>query len=137
MDLNSMVIPKAEAWLEYPGVEGFEVEVTHLSRDELMKIRKKALNTKVNRSTRQMEENLDSDLFQKLWVGSVITNWRGLKNRHLSQFFPANLNGADPEEEVEYTKDNAEVFIKNATGFDDWISNELENIENFTQSSSS
>ena len=137
MELSSIVIPKASTWIEYPGFEGLEFEVVHLSRDELMKIRKKAVNNKLNRSTRKMEEELDSDLFQKLWVGAVLSNWRGLKYKYLPKFFPADLNGIDPEEELVYSADNAEVFIKNASGFDDWISSILEDVENFTQANSS
>lgn len=135
MGLANLIIPSKTAWLEYPGLSGFEVQLAHLTRDELMKIRKKALNTKVNRKTRALEEEVDSDLFQSLYIGAVIKDWKGLKYKYLPKLVPTDISKYDPNDELPYTEEDAEVLMKNAADFDSWVSSQLEDIENFTQSS--
>ena len=132
MDLAKMIIPSKTTWFPYPGMSGFEVQLAHLTRDELMKIRKKAVTMKPNRS-RQMEEEVDSDLFQSLYIGAVIKDWKGLKYSYLPKFVPTDISAEDPEDVLEYTQENAEVLMKNASDFDAWVSAMLEDVENFTQ----
>lgn len=133
MDLAKMIIPSKTCWADYPGMEGFSVQLAHLTRDELMKIRKKSITLKPNRQ-RSMEEDVDSDLFQSLYIGAVIKDWKGLKYKYLPKFVPTDISAEDPEDELEYTQGNAEVLMKNASGFDTWVSTMLEDVENFTQS---
>ena len=109
--------------------------IFHHIRDELLKIRSKSLNTKLNRKTRQMDEEVDNDLFQTLYISAVIKNWRGLKNKYLPKILPVQMNGADLEDELIYTTEDAELLMKNSTDFDSWVSTILEDVENFTQSS--
>jgi len=132
MDLAKMIIPSKTVWADYPGMTGFEVQLAHLTKDELMKIRKKAVTMKPNRS-RQMEEEVDSDLFQSLYIAGVIKDWKGLKYKFLPKFVPTDISAEDPEDELEYTQENAEVLMKNASDFDAWVSAMLEDVENFTQ----
>ena len=132
MSLAKMIIPSKTAWMEYPGLPGFEVQLAHLTRDELMKIRKKAVTLKPNRQ-RGMEEEVDSDLFQSLYIAAVIKDWRGLKHKYLPKLVPSDISAVDPESEVEYTPEDAEVLMKNASDFDTWVSAMLEDVELFTQ----
>lgn len=134
MDLKSMIIPSKTVWEEYPGMPGFEVQLAHLTRDELMKIRKKAVTMKPNRKTREMQEDLDSDLFQRLYIDAVIKDWKGLKLKYLPRFVPTDISGKDPEDELEYSSDNAEALMTNASDFDSWVTTVLEDVENFTAS---
>lgn len=135
MGLAKMIIPSKTAWVEYPGMPGFEVQLAHLTRDELMKIRSKSVNMKVNRRSKAMEEEVDSDLFQSLYIAAVIKDWRGLKYKYLPKFVPTDISGVDPEDVLPYTQEDAEVLMKNASDFDSWVSSILEDVENFTQSS--
>lgn len=134
--LSAMMVPSAAAWIEYPGCPGFEVQLAHLTKDELMKIRDKSTTPKMNRKTRQMEDEVDSDLFQSLYIEAVIKNWRGLKLKYLNKFVVTNIGDDDPEEELEFSIENAETFMKNAVSFDSWVSDAIEDLENFTTSSS-
>ena len=52
MDLGQMIVPSKTVWCEYPVVEGFKVQIAHLTRDELMKIRTKSKNKRISRKTR-------------------------------------------------------------------------------------
>lgn len=132
MGLANLIIPSKTAWMPYPGLTGFEVQLAHLTRDELMKIRKKAVTMKPNRRTRGMEEEVDSDLFQSLYIAAVIKDWKGLKYKYLPKLVPTDISKFDPEDELPYTEEDAEVLMKNASDFDNWVSTQLEEIENFT-----
>lgn len=135
MELANLIVPSKTVWSEYPGLEGFEVQLAYLTRDELVKIRNKSKTNKISRKTRAVEEEVDSDLFQNLYMKAVIKDWKGLKFKYLNKLVPADLTGIDPEEELEFSQDNAEVLMKNASGFDDWVSGVIEDVENFTQDS--
>ncbi len=131
MGLSNLMVPSKTTWAEYPGLVGFEVLLAYLTRDELMKIRSKALNNKVNRKTRAVEEEVDSDLFQTLYIQAIIKDWRGLKYKYLPKLLPTDISSVDPEEELEFSIDDAELLMKNSTDFDSWVSSVLEDVENF------
>ena len=137
LELSKMIVPEAQTWIEYPGAPEFEVQMNHLSRDELVKLRKKATNTKLDRKTRQMVEDVDSEAFQSLYIAAVIKNWRGLKLKYLNKFLVTDIGAEDPEAELEYSIANAEALMKNANDFDAWVTDMLDDIENFTESSKS
>ena len=134
MSLSKLLIPSKTTWIEYPGLSGFEVQLAYLTRDELMKLRSKALNNKINRRTRQVEEEVDSDLFQTLYIEAVIKDWRGLKYKYLNKLAPFDITGLDEEDEEPYSSESAEVLMKNSSDFDNFVSSTLEEVENFTES---
>jgi len=134
VDLAKLIVPSKTITDEFPGCEGFNVQIAYLTRDELMKLRKKAITSKVSRKTRGVEEEVDSDLFQKLYIQAVIKGWSGLKYEYLAKMVPVDLSEAEGDE-LEYSVDNADLLMKNCSDFDNWISATLEDVENFTQSS--
>lgn len=136
MSLKSMIVPKQSAKLEFPGCPGFNVELVHLTRDELRKIRDKATTTKVSRKTRQMEEEVDNELFQTLYIQAIIKDWEGAKYKYLAKLVPLDLGELNEEDEEPFSLESAELLMKNAPDFDNWVTNTLEDIENFTSSSS-
>ena len=38
----------------------------------------------------------------------------------------------DPDDELSYTKDNAELLMKNSATFDTWVTDTVGDLENFT-----
>ena len=134
MSLQKMLIPSKTTWVEYPGLNGFEVQLAYLTRDELMKLRSKALNNKINRKTRQVEEEVDSDLFQTLYIAAVIKDWKGLKYKYLNKLAPFDLTGVEAEDEEPYSAESAEVLMKNSSDFDSFVSSTLDDVANFTGS---
>lgn len=133
--LSQLLVPSLEAEIEYPGLDGFFVSLSFVSRDELVKIRKKATTTKINKRSRQPEDDVDSDLFQKLYIKKIIRGWRGLKLKYLIELLPANLDGQDLEAELPYSTESAELLMKNAGDFDSFVTDILEDITNFTSNS--
>ena len=45
MELKSLLVDTKTTWVEFPGLEGFEVELANLSRKELVNLRKDVLLT--------------------------------------------------------------------------------------------
>jgi hypothetical protein len=133
-NLSSLLTPSKTVDFEYPGYEGFSVKLTFLSREELLKIRKKATTTKFNRKTRQPEDDLDEELFLKAYVGSVVKGWKGLKYKFLADFILVDLDGVeDLGAELDYSDENALVMMKNSNEFDTWVSEMVGDLSNFTK----
>lgn len=126
--------------MEYPGCPDLLVDVAYLTRDELMNLRKRATTQKFNKRTRQPEDDVDSDLFQDLYIQAVVKGWSGFKYKYLVKMIPVDVSKIPDEEykdgdgEFIFTKDNATILMKNCADFDSWISSELEDVENFTVS---
>lgn len=133
MELSKLIVSSKTATVEYPGLDGFEVDVAYLTRDELLKLRKKATTNKVSR--RGVEEEVDSDLFQDLYIKAVVKGWKGLKFKYLPKLIPVDLSEVeDPEEgELKFSADNAIALMKNSPDFDGWITDIIGDLENFTQ----
>lgn len=133
-NIASLAVPSKEVVVDYPGADGFSVKVAFQSRDELMKLRKKATTQKFK--NRQLEEVVDDELFLELYVRAVIRGWTGLKAKHLNKLMLIDLGAADPESEVEYNEGNALALMKGSAEFDSFITDTISDISNFSKSSS-
>ena len=136
MDLAKLIVPISKSTHEYPGYPGFEVELAYLTKDELMKLRDKCTTQKLDKKTRQMKEEVDSDLFQEVYIGAILKGWKGLKYKYLKSMLPVDLSGVeDLEQELEYSESNAQLLMKNGVDFDNWVTSVLDDVENFTKNS--
>lgn len=130
LNLQSLLVPSKVTEVDYPGLADFKIQVSFLSREELVKIRKKA--TKTSYKHRQPVEELNEDLFLQLYVENTIKGWSGLKLKYLSQLAPVDLSGMkDLEKELEYTSANALSLMKSSSDFDSFISETVTDLENF------
>ncbi len=127
-----MLVPSKEITVEYPGMPGFEINVSFLSRETLQTIRKKA--TKTTFKNRQPVEELNDELFLELYVRGSIKGWRGLKLKYLEQLAPVDVSDQDVESELEYTEENALYLMKSSTNFDSFISEQVTDLGNFSKS---
>jgi len=136
MDLAKLIVPISHTTIEYPGYPGFEVDLAYLTKDELMKLRDKCTTQKLDRKTRQMKEDVDSDLFQELYIKAIVKGWKGLKYKYLKSMVPVDLSAVeDLETEIEFSETNAELLMKNGVDFDNWVTSVLDDVENFTKDS--
>lgn len=135
LSLKTLLVPSKEAELDFPGFDGFKVNLSFLSRDTLVNLRKKA--TKVVFKNRQPVDELNDELFLQLYVKEAIRGWSGLKLAYLSQLAPVDLSGQDLDAELAYTDENALFLMKNSTDFDAWASNQVTELGNFQKSSTS
>jgi hypothetical protein len=130
LSLKSMLVPSKTNTVEYPGMPGFEVTISFLSRETLQAIRKKA--TKTSFKNRQPVEELNDDLFLQLYAENSIKGWKGLKLKYLEQLAPVDIAGSDPESELEFTNEDALALMKASSNFDSFISEQVTDLGNFS-----
>ena len=118
-------------WVEFPGLDGFEVELANLSRKELIALRKRCTQNKFNRKTRAFEEVLDDDKFLEFFTKATVKGWKGLKLKYLEDLVLVEIGSNDPDKEMEYTIENAIVLVENSNEFDNWLNEVVFDLENF------
>ena len=132
VSLASLMTPSKTVALDFPGYTNMYVDLCYLAREELVKLRKKCVTTKFNKKTRQPEEELDEDKFLVEYCKAVIKGWKGLKYRYLEELLLVDISALDPEDELIYTQENAELLMKNSSNFDTWVTETVSDLENFT-----
>ena len=129
-----MLTPSKTVGIEFPGMEGFEVKLTYLAREELLKLRNRSVKQVLNKRTRAYEEQLDNDKFLVEYSKAVVKGWKGLKYSYLEELLLVDTSEVDPNDELDYSEENAEILLKNSGDFDNWVSDMLGDLENFTKS---
>ena len=133
VSLKSLLTPSKTVGISFPGMEGFEVRLTYLAREELLKLRNRSVKQVLNKRTRAYEEQLDNDKFLEEYSKAVVKGWSGLKYSYLEELLLVDTSEVDPNDELEYTQENAEILLKNSGDFDTWVSDQLGDLENFTK----
>ena len=131
MELKKLMVDTKAVWVDFAGLEDFKVEVVNLSRKELNALRKKCTTTKFDRKTRQAVEQIDEDKFVTEFTAAVVKNWKGLKLSYLESLLLVDIDGQDPEAELEYTPDNAETLVSSSGEFDTWLNEVVFDLDNF------
>jgi len=134
VSLATLMTPSKTVSMDYPGIEGFTVEVCYLAREELLKLRNRCLKQKFNKKTRQFEDELDENRFLTEYVKGVIKGWSGLKYNRLGELLLVDVSNQNPEEELPHSQENAELLMKNSNDFDTWVTETVGDLENFTDS---
>lgn len=131
MQLKKLMVDSKAVWIDFPGCPGFSVEVANLSRKELTGMRKKCISQKFDRKSRQLVEELDEEKFVKEFTKGTVKNWKGLTLEYLETLMLIDLGDQDPNTEVEYSLENAEVLVSNSTEFDTWLNDIVFDLDNF------
>tara|TARA_R110000851_G_scaffold226880_1_gene379715 strand:+ start:348 stop:797 length:450 start_codon:yes stop_codon:yes gene_type:complete len=131
MELKSLIVDTKSTWVEFPGLDGFEVELANLARKELVALRKRCTQNKFNRKTRAFEESLDDTKFVKEFTSATIKGWRGLKLIYLEDLLLVDLKGKDTNLELDYTDENAQQLVENSNEFDNWLNEVVFDLDNF------
>ena len=131
--IKSLLAKETVTTVEFPEIDGFMFDLVYLNRDELMKIRNRSLTFKFNKRTRQREEEVDNDKFLEAYSEKAIKGWSGLKYKNLPLLFPADISGANGEEEIEYSPEEALELLKNSTLFDQFVTDAMNDFEQFSK----
>ena len=134
MELKSLLVSSKTTWVEFPGLDNFEVELANLSRKELLALRKRCTENKFNRKTRGFEESLNDDKFVKEFTEATVKGWKGLKLEYLEDLLLVDLKDQDPKLELEYNDDNAQQLVENSSEFDNWLNEVVFDLDNFRSS---
>ncbi len=131
MELKSLLVDSKTTWVEFPGLDGFEVELANLSRKELVALRKRCTSNKFNRKTRAFEEILNEEKFLVEFTEATVKGWKGLKLKFLEELLLVDLKNNDIDSELDYSDDNAKQLVENSTEFDNWLNEVVFDLENF------
>ncbi len=131
MELKKLMIDSKSVWVDFQGSSDFSVEVASLSRTELSKLRTKCTHKKFNRSLRISEEILDEERFVSEFTKVTVKNWKGLTLDQLGGLVLINMGDNKPEDELEYTQENAEMLVNNSIEFDTWLNEVVFDLDNF------
>jgi hypothetical protein len=132
INLKSLLVPSKSTEVDFPGFDGFKINVSFLSREELVKMRKKA--TKVVYKNRLAVEELNDELFLQLYVTASIKGWTGLKLAYVAQLCPVDLTGQNLEDTLEFSDANALSLMQSSSNFDAFISEAVTDLGNFQAS---
>ena len=133
VSLSTLMTPSKTVSIDFPGFDGFSVDLTYLAREELLKLRSRCLKQKFNKKTRAFEEQLDEDIFLTEYVKSVIKGWKGLKYKYLKELVLVDVDGQDQDTELPFSTENAELLMRNSADFDQWVTETVGDLENFTK----
>ena len=131
MELKQLLVDSKTTWVEFPGLEGFEVELANLSRKELNNLRKDVQQT----SSIEKQECLKTVLMKtNLWKNlqqRLVKNWKGLKLGYLEDLVLVDLANQDKEKELPFSDANAEHLVENSSEFDNWLNDVVFDLDNF------
>ena len=131
MELKSLLVDSKTTWVEFPGLDGFEVELANLSRKELVALRKRCTTNKFNRKTRAFEEKLDDDKFLIEFTNSTVKSWKNLKLKYLEDLVLVELGSNDGNNLLPYTEENAQQLVENSNEFDNWLNEVVFDLDHF------
>ena len=131
--IKNLIAEQSSVWVEYPDIDGFEVNLKYLTREDLMKVRNAALTYKFNKRTRQREEEIDHDRFLENYAEKAIMGWKGLKVKHMPALMPVDISGIDGEDVIEYSNEDAIELLKNSTVFDQFVTDTMNDFEQFSK----
>ena len=77
--IKNKIVKESSTWVEFPDIDGFQISLQYLTREDLLKIRNASLTYKFNKRTRQREEEVDNDKFLEHYAEKAIKDWIGLK----------------------------------------------------------
>jgi hypothetical protein len=133
VSLKTLLVPSKSVEAEFPGFEGFKLQLSYLSRETLVSIRKKSVKTTYK--NRQPTEELDDKLFLKLYVAAAIKGWSGFKYKYLNELAPTNISEEDFDKELPYSEENALALMESSASFDAFVSETVSDLSSFTKSS--
>ena len=119
--IKNLMINEKVVEVEFPDSNNFYVSLTYLNREKLTKIRNRSLTIKFNKRSRQREEEVDNEKFLEEYAREVVRGWRGLTIRELARLMPIETAGANLEQEVPYSEEDALELLRNSTIFDQFV----------------
>ena len=136
MDLKSMLLPEKTVTFDFPGCEGLTFDLAFLSKESNQVLLKKCQRPKIDSKTRQSVDELDEDLFLKLYVKAIIKGWDGFKKIYLKELVLVKIPEGEEEDLLLYTDDNALELMKASVVLDTWISEVISDLGKFMQPTS-
>jgi len=132
-NLDELMVNIDSVWVPFEGQSPFEVQLSYIPRTEMTKLVESCQETKMSRSTRQMEKTLNSEKFLSKFVDRAIVSWKGLELQVLENFIPIRYEEGKEKEELKFSRENAIKLLKESQLFDDWVNEKISDIDTFRQ----
>lgn len=129
--IKNLMVTDKTVDVQFPDSDTFYVSLAYLSREKLVKVRNRSLVVKFNKRSRQREEEVDNDKFLEEYARAVVKSWRGLTIRELSKMMPIETTGANLEQDVPYSEEDALELLRNSTIFDQFVTDTMNDFEVF------
>lgn len=131
MNLENLLIDSKAAWVDFPGIDEFSVQIVNLARPELNKLRKGCTVSKWDRKARGLVESLDETKFVHKFTEKVVKSWKGLTLEKLSEILLIDYGDQDPKTPVPYEQKTAEKLVEHSIEFDTWLNEVIFDLDNF------
>lgn len=107
------------AWIEYPPIEGFEVHVAFVGKEEMFRMSDAAKRTTWRKHVKM--EEVDRKVLSRKWSAKAILDWRGLTLSGLRELIPIKVDKSDLGMDVPCDEENKFTLLFNSTTFDIWL----------------
>ena len=78
---------------------------------------------------------MDDDKFLTEYTQAVIKGWSGFKLGYAkNMLLLGDLTPEQEKTELDFSHENVEILMKNSADFDTWVTEQVGDLENFTQS---
>lgn len=131
IDLKKLVLEKKTVTVDFPGMEGFKLDLCYLGPEALKKLRDKCIATKIDKKTRQAIQELDDEKFAREFAISVIKGWTGFKAKYVGDLMLADVSDLEDDTEIDYSEDNVYALFSTSNTFAAWINEMVFDLSNF------
>lgn len=106
-------------WIEYPQIEGFEVHVAFVGKEEMFRMSDASKRTVWKKHVKA--EEVDRKVLARKWSKKAILDWKGLTLGGLREIIPIKVEKSELGTEVPCDEDNKFTLLFNSTTFDIWL----------------
>lgn len=132
MNLSDIIVNTKKVDVDFPGIEGFVVTLSAISRETSRKLKKDAEITKIDPKLRMPVTSLDEDKFLEAFAAEAIKGWKGLTYEKLPELILVDISKVeDKNEEVDFNLENCIQLLKHSPIFDTWVNDQVFDIERF------
>lgn len=132
MNLKDLKVKTKATWADFPGLEGFKVELCYITREVSTKLQEESTVTTFDKKTRAPVSELDTDLFIEKFAKAAIKDWKGLKYSYLPSLILVDLSEVeDVEAELEFNQENVVEILKGSQHFDTWVNDIIFDLDRF------
>ena len=136
MDLKNMLLPEKVVTFDFPGCEGFTVDLAFLSKESHQVLYKKCQKQRIDMRTRQTIEDFDDEMYLKLYVKACVRGWKGFKMKYIKELVLVEIEDGQEEKTLPFSDENALDLMKSSTAFDNWVSEVIVDLGKFTSEDS-
>jgi len=131
IDLKSLILEKKTVSIDFPGMDGFIIDLCYLGPEALKKLRDRCMVTKIDKKTRSPYQEIDEEKFGKEFSTAVIKGWKGFKFKYVNELMLVNMDDLDPEDDIAYSPENAHALFTTSDNFARWLNDVVFDLSNF------